>query len=138
MKKQAEQRTYPRFQVRTGVGAALGESKIGTIANISRGGLALNCFDCRCEDEKGWRGPPELSIVHEEGFSLKNVPCKILGECSPTQNVFGSSINQCHIQFSELSPEQKSRLEDFLDYFTDKPITNQKDIHDQRSVPASR
>jgi hypothetical protein len=103
MKKQTEQRTYPRFQVRTGVGAALGETKIGTIANISRGGLALNCFDCRGEDEKGWRGPPELSIVHEEGFSLKNVPCKIFGECSPTQNVFGSSINQCHTQFSELT-----------------------------------
>ena len=125
MKKQPDQRTYRRFQVRTGVGAALGESKIGTIANISKGGLALSCFDCRGEDAKGWRGPSELSIVHEEGFSLENVPCKIIGECSSTQNVFSSSINQCHIQFSELTPEQKSQLEDFLDYFTDKHINSQ-------------
>jgi len=125
MKKQTEQRTYLRFQVRTGVGAALGETKIGTIANISRGGLALSCFDCGGEDEKDWRDPSELSIVHEEGFSLKNVPCKILGVCSPTQNLIGSSINQCHIQFGELTPEQKSQLENFLDYFTDKPITSQ-------------
>ena len=125
MKKQPDQRTHPRFQVRIGVGAALGETKIGAITNISRGGLALSCFDFRGEDEKGWRGPPELSIVHEEGFSLKNVPCKILGDCSPSQVFFDSNINQCHIQFGELTPEQKSQLENFLDYFTDKPITSQ-------------
>jgi hypothetical protein len=125
MNKKLDQRKYPRFQVRTGVGAAVGKTKIGTIANISRGGLALSCFDIMGEDEKGQRGSTELSIVHEEGFSLKKVPCKILGECSSTQNVFGSSINQCNIQFSELTPEQKSQIEKFLDQFTNKTLISQ-------------
>jgi hypothetical protein len=125
MKKKLEQRKYPRFRVRTGVGVAVGETKIGTIANISRGGLALSCFDCMGEDEKGQQGSTELSIVHEEGFSIEKVPCKILGECSSTKNVFDSSINQCHIQFSELTPEQKSQLENLLDHFTDKLIISQ-------------
>jgi len=123
--KQPDQRAYPRFQVRTGVGAALGETKIGTIINISRGGLSLSCFNCNGLNEKGRQCTQELSILHENGFSLKNVPCKILGECSSTQNTFDQSIKQCHIQFSELTPEQKSQLEKFLDYFTDKPITSQ-------------
>jgi hypothetical protein len=126
MKKQPEQRTHPRFQVRTGVGAALGETKIGAIINISRGGLALSCFDCNGEDEKGLPGPPELSIVHEEGFLMKNIPCKIIGDCSSSQDFFGTSnVDQCHIQFGELTPEQKSKLENFLDNFTDKPIRSQ-------------
>ena len=124
-KKQPEQREYYGFQVRSGVSAALGETKIGTIANISRDGLILSCFDINDQDEKGRRGSPKLSIFHDNGFSLKNVPCKILGERSQTQNVLGSSIKQYHIQFKELTQEQKSLLEKFLDHFTDKPFTSQ-------------
>ena len=125
VKKQTEQRIYPRFKVRTGVSAALGETKIGTIADIGRDGLVISCFDIHDQDEQGRRGSPKLSIFHDDGFSLKNVPCKILGECYQTQNAFGSSIKKCHIQFKELTPEQKSLLEKFLDHFTDKPFMSQ-------------
>jgi hypothetical protein len=124
MKKKADQREHNRFKVRTGAGAALNESKIGAIANISRGGLALTYIDLGDEDKKGRQGPPQISIVHEDGFSLENVPCKILGEDgSPSQNLYSSvNINQCRIQFGQLTPEQKAQLENFLNYFTDSPI----------------
>jgi hypothetical protein len=125
VKKQPDQRAYPRFKVRTGVSTALGETKIGTIADIGRDGLVISCFDLNDQDQQGLRGSSKLSIFHDDGFSLKNIPCKILGECSQIQNVSGSSIKQCHIQFNELTPEQKSQLENFLDHFTDKPFTSQ-------------
>jgi len=124
-KKRPVQRAYPKFQVLSGVSAALGETKIGAIANISRDGLVLNCFDINGQGEKGRRGSPKLSIFHENGFSLENVPCEILEERSQTQNVLGSCINQYHIQFKELTQEQKSQLEIFLNQFTDKQIISQ-------------
>lgn len=127
MKKQTDQRKHCRFKVRTGVGAALNESKMGAIANISRGGLALSYIDLGSEDNKGPQGPPQISIVHEDGFSLENVPCRILGEDSFTPpNLYSSiNINQCRIQFGQLTPEQKAKLENFLNYFTDSPIPKQ-------------
>ena len=125
MEKKIDQRAHRRFQVRIGAGAALNESKMGAITNISRGGLAFSYIDIGGEHEKDRQVRPELSIVHEEGFALENIPCTILGEgSSPSQNLFGSSnINQCHIQFGQLTPEQKSQLENFLDNFTDNPST---------------
>ena len=125
VKEQPDQKTYPRFKVRTGVSAALGESKIGTIADIGGDGLVLRCFDLNGQGEKGRRGSPKLSIFHDDGFSLKDIPCKILEDRSQTQNVSGSCINQYHIQFNELTREQRSQLENFLNHFTDKPITSQ-------------
>ena len=71
-KKQAEQRANRHFHVLPGVGAALGETKLGTITAISRSGLTLSYFDFSVEGEKGRSGPPdstELSIVHEDGFA---------------------------------------------------------------------
>ena len=127
MQERTKQRKQRLFHVRTGVGAALGETKLGTITTISRSGLTVSCFDFSVEGEKGRSGPPdstELSIIHEDGFALHNVPCKILEEnCSPSQNYFDSlNINQCCLQFGQLTTAQKSQLEYFLDYFTDKPI----------------
>ena len=125
VKKQPDQRAYPRFKVRPGVSAALGETKIGTIADIGGDGLVLRCFDLNGQGEQGRRGSPKLSIFHDDGFSLKDIPCKILEKRSQTQNVPGSCINQYHIKFKELTPEQKSLLEKFLDHFTDKPFRSQ-------------
>jgi len=124
MKKKADQRVHRRFKVRTGAGAALNESKIGAIANISRGGLSLSYIDLGDENKKDVQAAPQLSIVHEEGFSLENVPCKILEENnSTTQNLYSSvNINQCRIQFGQLTPEQNAQLENFLNHFTDSPI----------------
>ena len=127
MGKKDDQREHHRFKVRTGAGAVLNESKFGAIANISRGGLALSYIDLGSEDKKGRQGPAQLSIVHEDGFSLENVPCQILGEDrSPSQNLYSSvNINQCRLKFGQLSPEQKAKLENFLNYFTDSPIPKQ-------------
>ena len=127
MKKNNDQREYHRFQVRIGVGAALNEKKVGAITNISRGGLALNYIDLNGENKNVRQGPSELSIVQDDGFSLTNVPCQIIGvDKNPSQTPSGSlSINQCHIQFGRLTAEQKSQLEDLLNYFTDKLITSQ-------------
>jgi len=127
MKERTKQRKQRWFHVQTGVGAALGETQLGTIATISRSGLTVSCFDFSVEGEKDRSGLPdsaELSIIHEDGFALHNVPCIILEEnCSPSQNYFDSlNINQCRLQFGQLTKAQKSQLEYFLDYFTDKPI----------------
>jgi hypothetical protein len=127
MKKKADQREHHRFKVQTGAGAALNESKMGAIANISRGGLALNYIDLGGEDKKGRPDLPRISIVHEDGFSLENVPCKILDEDNSTSPYRYSSvnINHCRIQFGQLTPEQKAQLENFLNYFTDSPVPKQ-------------
>jgi len=124
MNKKADQRAHRRFKVRTGAGAALDESKIGAITNISRGGLSLSYIDLGGEEIKDHQDPPQLSIVHEEGFSLENVPCKILEEdTSASQNLYSSvNISQCRIQFGRLTPGQKELLENFLNHYTDSPI----------------
>lgn len=130
MEQQNDQRAHRRYQVQTGVGAALCETKIGTITTISRGGVTLSYIDISEKAEKSRSGPSdsvELSIIHDDGFSLNNVPCKILEQgCSPSQNYFGTlNMYQCHLQFGQLTKEQKSQLEYFFDYFTDRPITRQ-------------
>jgi hypothetical protein len=128
MEKETDKREHHRFQVRIGVGAALNERKVGAIANISRGGLALNYIDLNGEDKNVHQGPSELNILHDDGFSLKNLPCQIIGVYkNPSHCSYSSlSINLCHIQFGRLTAEQKSQLEKFLDLYTDKPFTSQK------------
>jgi hypothetical protein len=127
MEKETDKREHHRFQVRIGVGAALNERKVGAIANISRGGLALDYIDLNGRNINVPQGPSELSVVHDEGFSLTNVACQIIGvDKNPSHSPYGSlSINQCHIQFGRLTAEQKSLLEKFLNHFTDKPLMNQ-------------
>lgn len=124
MKKQPDHREQPRYHVRTGVGAALDKSILGTIISINNDGFTLSCFDARSEDEKYQPDPLQLSIAHEDEFLLENIPCKIVGEDCPRSHTFSGpvTINQYHVEFAQLTSEQKSRLEYFLDYFTDKRI----------------
>jgi hypothetical protein len=124
MKERIKDRKQRRFHVQTGVGAALGETKLGTVTTINKSGLTLSYLDFDDEGEKGRPGAELLTIIHDGGFSLHNIPCKILEQdYSPSQNYSGSlNINQCRLQFGRLTPAQISQLENFLDYFTDRPI----------------
>jgi hypothetical protein len=124
MKGRSKQRKQRWFHVRTGVGAALGETTIGTITTINGSGLTLSCFDFNDECKKGRPGSARLTIIHEDGFELHNLPCIVLEEdYSPPHNYSGFlNINQCRLRFGQLTKAQKSQLEYFFDYFTDRPI----------------
>ena len=128
MKQQINRRKYHRSHVGTGAIAALDDTKIGTIENISRGGLAFRYIGFEDEEEEFLvKESPLVSIVNHAGLSLHNVPCKVVAVVtSPPEYPF-SSIRKirCHLQFVHLTPEQKSQLDYFIAYFFEFPAVTQ-------------
>ena len=111
---------HRREQVKTGAIAALDDTKIGMIENISRGGLAFRYIGFENEEQEFLtKESPQVSIVSHQGLSLHNLPCEVVAvETFPPEYPF-SSIRKikCHLQFSHLTPEQKSQLDSFIGHF---------------------
>jgi hypothetical protein len=119
MKNQVDLRKYPRFLATFGAVAELTESKLGKISNISRGGLAFSYIDFEDEDDLTARISSEVNIFHEPGFSLLDVPCKVMKDAySPPDNEGFFKMNKCRIQFHRLTPYQEVLLYFFLQNFT--------------------
>ncbi len=119
MMKQVDQRKHPRLLVAYGAVAALTESKLGKISDISRGGLAFSYIDFEDEDYVAACGSPEVSIIHDPGFSLLDVPCKVINDdCSPPEHQHGFlKMNKCRLQFYQLTPDQEAQIEYFIENF---------------------
>ena len=118
MKNQVDLRKHPRFPAAFGAVAALTESKLGKISNISRGGLAISYIDLEDEDDLAARISSEVNIFHEPGFSLLDVPCKVIkvANSSPDHHGFFKT-NKCRIQFYRLTPDQEAQLYYFIANF---------------------
>jgi hypothetical protein len=128
MKQKINRRKHHRSQVGTGAIAALYDTKIGTIENISRGGLAFRYIGFENEEDVFLvKQSPLVSIVNQAGLSLHNLPCKVVAVVtSPPEYPF-SAIRKliCHLQFLHLTPEQKSQLDNFIAYFFEFPTITQ-------------
>jgi hypothetical protein len=81
MKQEADLRRHRRYRVRSVTVAALNDSKVGVIMDISRAGLAFRYIDFDHGDREPLKGPTEVSIVHDTAdFSLLDLPCTIIRE----------------------------------------------------------
>jgi len=119
MMHQVDQRKHPRFLLAYGAVAVLTESKLGKISDISRGGLSFSYIDYEDEDDVAARKSSGVSIVHYPGFSLLDVPCKIIkDDYSPPDYHHGFfKMNKCRIQFYQLTPDHEAQLVYFIAKF---------------------
>ena len=118
MMHQVDQRKHPRFLVSYGAFAALTDSKLGKISDISRGGLAFNYIDYEDEDDVAASESPEVSIVHDPGFFLLDVPCKVIkDDYYPPDHHGLYKMNKCRIQFYRLTLDQEEQLDYFIENF---------------------
>ena len=121
----ADLREYPRYLVRSVAVAALNDSRIGVIMDISRSGLAFRYIDFNQGLEDSLPAPVTVSIVHDTAdFSLLDLPCTIIREQHQLPGFYISSLkmNKCCLRFDALTPSQKSKLESFIAHFTDHPV----------------
>jgi hypothetical protein len=128
MMGQTNRRKHHRSPVRAGAIAALNDTKLGSIADISRGGLAFRYIGFDDEDEDFFiTESPQVSIVNNAGFAMHNIPCKIVEvDTSPPEYPFSSLRRmQCRLQFIRLTPQQKSQLEYFIAHFKEQTNSQQ-------------
>ncbi len=121
--KSSDQRKFRRFKVKEGAFAVLqnGDSKIGQLIDISRGGLGIRYIN----EEDGSHRFYELDIfLTNEGFYIKRVPFKTVSDFEvsvqqPNNIVF---MRRRGVQFGELTLRQISHLEYFIHNYTTSSI----------------
>ena len=124
MEQHANRRNYHRFQVRAGAIAALNDTKLGTITDISRAGLAFRYIDFGYVEEEDLKELQDVSIVNDAGFALHNVPCKVIkDDYSLPEYPFSSlRLNKCRLQFVRLTAEQQAQLDYFIANFSKRSL----------------
>jgi len=122
--QETEGRNCQRFRVRAGAIAALNDSKLGSITDISRDGLAFRYIDFGYEDKEECLQSPTVSIVNDAGFALHDVPCRIItDDCSQPEYSFSTiRMNKCRLQFVDLTPEQQVQLDYFIANFSKRQL----------------
>lgn len=123
MEQEVDLREYRRYRVKSVAVAALNDTKVGVIMDISRAGLAFRYIDFNHDDGELQQCLTEVSIVHDSaGFSLLDLPCTIIREQQQLSGFYISSLhmNKCCLQFGPLTPNQESQLEYFIANFTDQ------------------
>jgi hypothetical protein len=130
MEQEINRRNYHRFQVRAGAIAALNDTKLGTITDISRAGLAFRYIDFGYEEEEELKELQEVSIVNDAGFALHKIPCKvIMDDYSLPEYPFSSlRMNKCRLQFIRLTGEQQSQLDYFIANFAKRSVGESLDF----------
>lgn len=117
-KKSVERRGYKRFQVPIDAFVALGPHyvKLGQMMDVSTHGLAF----CYMASEEPSDGSFELEIfLAGRPFYLYKVPYETISDYE-TKGIPLSSIamRRCGVQFGELTPNQRSQLEYFVQNHT--------------------
>lgn len=114
-----DNRKYTRLPVIGGFRAKLKGDVVlsGTVADISPFGLCVHYQDAE------QRAVCEFNCIDiskdEEGFELKDIPCKVVYEESdPVESGGDVYRHRCGLRFKELSGEHKSQLDYFLSNFT--------------------
>jgi len=123
MMEKTNRRKHHRSPVKAGAIAALNDTKLGSIADISSGGLAFRYIGFAHEDNDfSVSESPLVSIVNNDGSAMHNIPCKIVEvDTSPPDYPFCSLRRmQCRLQFTRLPPQQKSQLENFVAQFMER------------------
>jgi len=128
MEEHIDQRKHTRFRARDGSVAVVKNkfsSKFGTINDISRRGLAFHYLVTDFELEEDSKDPCELNIVcKHSGLSLSIGSCRIIKDnyIPPEYSFCLGLMRKCSVQFGDMTPAQKSRLEFFIKNFTEGSI----------------
>jgi len=129
MEEQIDQRKDTRFIARDGSVAVVKykfSSKFGIINDISKGGLAFRYLVTDFELEEDSKEPFELNIVCKPGgLPLSIGSCKIIKDnyIPPEYSFCLGLMRKCSVQFGELTPDQKLRLEYFIENFTEGSVS---------------
>ena len=116
---QTERRQYERYKV-TNLVVALpkrSSAQIAKIINISKGGMAV-----RYLDQSDWLGSAStIDVVANSNFFMSNIPISAVSDFKIENDVSFSIIRerQCCLQFGELSPEQRDKLDEFIVQYTE-------------------
>lgn len=113
-KKLAEHRKNNRFRVSRDAFVALGPhfNRVGRLTDIHKDGLKFHYIARKEPPQKSF----EIDIFLTDGdFYLEKVPCEKVADI---ETLGTPSIRQCTVQFGELSPDQKSQLEYFIQNHT--------------------
>jgi len=92
---------------------------VGIITEISQEGLVFRYIHEDSKDKKFANELLKVSI-HKNGFSLLNVPCRIIkdNDVLPEYYLSSAKMQKCYIQFEKLTEDQKSQLDYFISHFT--------------------
>ena len=115
---QTDRREYERFLVPNLVVALPKRSsaQIARIINISKGGMAV-----RYLDQSDWLGSAsKIDVVANSNFFMSNIPIRAVSDFKIDNDISFSIIKerQCCLQFGELSPEQRDKLDEFIVQYT--------------------
>lgn len=118
-KEIVERRKNERFRAKNGAFVALRPhyTKLGQISDIGINGLS---FHYMAREERPNESSDILDIVVTKGdFYLGKVPFETVSDFEITKVPISSiTIKRCSVRFGELSKDQKSRLEDFIQNHT--------------------
>jgi hypothetical protein len=129
MEEQLNQRKNTRFKARDGSVAVVKykcSSKFGIINDISRGGLAFRYLVTDFDLEENSQELFELNIVCKPGgLPLLIGPCKIIKDnyIPPEYSICLGLMRKSSVQFGEMTPDQKLRLEYFIENFTEDSVS---------------
>ena len=109
-----DQEKHKRFLVPRDSFMLLGPhfNKVGRIIDIGMDGLRFGYVAGNELSDKSF----ELDIfLSNTDFYLERVPCEMISEAKIPRSPYGSlSIRKCSVQFGELTPNQISQLEYFI------------------------
>ena len=113
-----EKRAFKRFGARRGSFAVTtAPHKLGRILDISKGGLSFTYVG----EEKGPQTDIELDIfITGMGFKSKSIPYRTIADFEVEKKYEFSSVNmrRCGVMFRQLSLDQTSQIDDFLQNHT--------------------
>ena len=119
MENQTVRKKVIRFQTRGAAFAALYGSKVGRIISMNRDGLCFRYLRDASHGEDDSRKKYKVSIFHQDGFTLHDVPCSIVKDRSLLSEYSFNlmTMGKCEIQFNEMTVEQQTDLDYFITHF---------------------
>jgi len=116
-----DRRKQDRFKVISGAFASIKSDHdiIGPIRDISRGGFAFRYLG----EEGQTYGPLEVDIFYAgSGRYVQNIKSKTISDFKTDKNPPSSAlaIRQCCVQFSELTVDQISCIDNFIQQYVDR------------------
>jgi hypothetical protein len=107
-----------RYQAPKGVFVGIGPSfdKVGRLRDVGMDGLAFRYFG----NGDAVNGSYVDVFMTEGDFYLGKVPVKIISDVDVVEKTGPDSktLRQCYVKFEKLTPQQKAKLEEFIDKYT--------------------